>query len=301
MRPFYSLIAVLMLATATLPSRALALVITTCGVTCTSDCELGSNIVCADSQNGVVLSNGADLNLRGFDIGCEYDSRDPVNSPDLGSCGVAVRMTGAGSRVFSSSSLDSADPTPRIRGVWTNAIECQAMASSEVSGITIELAGWGKAVERCAIVERNSIWGRPLFEGVVAFDGVHFLFGYPNVGVHIGGVTLRVSDNVVDGFEYPITRLGTGGTQPLLVENNVVNHRDYYHPFPSAGFDLTGSSRPGTIRENVVVGDGIRYPIKYGPGGGFTFDANTCRTGHLECNNCLATGLCDASSFCTSP
>lgn len=303
MRPMRSLVPVLMLAMAsvdtTLPARAAAVVITTCGVTCTSNCELGSNIVCTDGQDGVVLANGADLDLRGFDVRCTHDSYDPVDAANINTmCGVAVTVTGTGSRIFSSSSLDPTDPTPRVRGAWAYGIDCQAKASSEVRGIRIELAGSVSAIDRCVIVEQNTVLGLP----VIAYaDPEHAIYSYPSIGIRVGGVTSRVVDNLVDGFFNPINRAGSGGVY-LTFENNMINYRDYFHPLGTTfAIDFRSSTpRPGTVRENVVAGDGIRQPIA-STGSGLTYDANTCRTGLLGCSACITSGNCDATSVCTSP
>lgn len=284
--------------------------VTSCGVTCTTDCELAANLVCDPSQTAVTLVNGADLDMRGYDIRCVIDEEDPIDSMD--SCATGVRVTGANSAVFSSASLDLNDPTPRIRGPWSYAVDCSGSTNSRISGITISQARAGStvagysnpAIQFCSTVEDNTILGLP----VIAVNGYHLEYRYPTLGILMGNNNAVARRNYLDGFLTSIYRT-TGGTNPITIQDNVINYREHNLGLVgSFAIDLLrlspapSGTAPGLISNNLILGNGINAIFNTGASSsGTTFTGNTCRKGVLGCQISINALQCVTSTSCVSP
>ena len=291
-------------------SSARAFPVTSCGTTCSSNCELAANLVCTPTQIGVTLTNGADLDMRGFDIRCEIDDDDPIASYDR--CAKGIRVTGANSTVFSSGPGDPADPTPRVRGPWLNAIDCTGSTNSSVLGITIYqalLGGSGHpadpAVNACAIVEDSTIIGKPVAYPISDGNGgARILYKYPSVGIWLANNSVRTYRNYIDGFGYAAIFRTPKGNAPVDAEDNAINYRDLVDAYIANAYAIDflrlTNDFYGVFFGNVIVGDGMSNLFNSSPGT-IGWGNNTCRRGLANCEQCVTSFDCFASSPCVSP
>lgn len=281
-------------------THAQAIPISTCGATCNGPCQLTQNISCAAGQTGVILTTGASLDMKGFDIRCDVAPGDQCNTA------VIVTGGGPGTSVFSSQSLDSSDPPARIVGPWFGAgVNCQGFASTRVTGITLHGTFTGfAAIAQCRIVDSNIIAGVSL-PGTDLFTDSYPVF--TPVGISYSSSAL-ISGNYIDGCVTGIKRLIGGianGSQVTFNTINFRNHKPGAPPTASDGFGIdlsTSTQRTATVRNNLVIGDNNNAVMNVTPGNTtISFDNNVCKLGLAKCSQCVALGYCAASATVTSP
>jgi hypothetical protein len=274
------------------PATALTQV-TACGTTCTTDCELAQNITCAAGQDGVILTNGADLHLHTFNISCSASSPDGCNNAVTASAGSQVDSDAAqGGGVGS------------IVGRWFRGIDCQSNASTRIVGVTLR-GYWsdsplGGAIYACQFVDSNVINSQP-DEGTLLFDPT-FPVWSRNCIVHKSITTQDfIAGNHIDGCNRGIVRIS--GTLNLAIAGNSINCRDISPPLTfNLGhcIDLGTTTRPTTVIDNVLTGDTRGFVIN-GPASGATYNNNICKFGMKNCSLCVSQGRCAANGTSTSP
>jgi hypothetical protein len=276
------------------PRSATALTqVTACGTTCTTDCELAQNIDCASGQNGVILTNGADLHLHTFNITCAAGAFD--------FCNIAVTAS-SGSQVDSDAAQGGG--VGSIVGKWFRGIDCQSNLNTRIIGVTLR-GYWtdsslGAAIYACQAVDSNIINGQPDEESL-ASDPT-FPVWSRNCIVHNSLTTQDfIAGNHIDGCNRGILRLS--GTKNLAIAGNSINCRDVSPPLTgNLGhcIDLGTTTRPTNVTDNVLTGDTRGFVIN-GPASGAIYNNNICKFGMKNCSLCVSQGRCAANGTSTSP
>ncbi len=262
-------------------------VVTTCGTTCTSDCQLGNNLVCGTGQSGVTLANGADLDFKGFSIFC---------NATLGNlCDVAVKMLSAGSVVGTTVLLN---PKSAIAGAWAHAVDCQGQANSVVSGLQIRGFWSESAINSCSSVVSNVIEGVPDTGSFFNTDDSGYFFVWPPVCVNQSPISFTdsVTQNHIAGCNIAIRRT-SGGMVGTVDKNNVECHDDPPIYPAYACIEVNGAA---LLSKNILTGDSAKVINSQGQTN-VTYDSNICKFGMPGCGACVSQGKCVASATTTSP
>jgi hypothetical protein len=274
--------------------------VTTCGTTCTSDCELGANLSCTPSQNGVTLSNGADLDMKGYNIECNSNTS---------ACGTAIRMTAANSVVRNTVAETYTDPGPYILRGWSVGIDCDVTNGAGQSGsavLGIKMRGYWQfgAIVNCQTVDGNAIIGMP----APSTTPLSF-FHLPPTGIVHGNVSNSdaIVNNFISNVETGIMRYPDGPSTTLTISNNTFNVYDLSvitTAYNGSPIDLlNGSTQAATITDNIFTGD-ARLPVirlDSGEESVTTVSNNVCKSPLFGCSACVSDGLCDAEGVCVSP
>lgn len=276
--------------------------ISTCGVTCATDCNLAADIVCDENTPfAVTLTNGADLDLAGHNLICFYAEGDDT------SCGTAV-LGSPNSMIWTSTPRDTQHRGARIEGNWRVGANCGGGSGTRVTGI--ELRGGfrgnnGAAVKGCQTVDGNTVVGVPGLSYGGGVDGTVSLVDAPyGILLRNGAGSNIVSQNYVDGFGSGIIRLGASvGT--TTIDSNTINVREKPpSATPKAGINLvTVPYSPATVTNNIFTGDVATSSLiaTNSAHPSFNYSNNICKHTMPACAACIAAGKCQASGICVSP
>jgi hypothetical protein len=241
------------LALLTYGSPADAANISTCTETCSSNCTLTQNVTC-EFEDGIVLTSGADLDLNGYQISCNH------NCPQS-----AVKIAGSGSVV------KSLNGPGYITGGFTYQVNCQAYATSEITGIQINAFHHG--LKDCARVHNNLIQGGR---------------GSGSIGVSTTGVanTDYIRDNWIEEFE---TAILANTAHDLDIEHNQIGLREITVAGPTSEVGISASTSGSadiTILYNTFHGDATSADV-ISVSGSVDIAGNAC-----DPDNALCTGAC---------
>jgi hypothetical protein len=238
----------------------------------------------------VTLTNGADLDLAGFNIHC-----DAGETTFNGLCQNAVRMMAANSVVTGA-------PTSRITGTWYSPIDCAGYQGSRVEGVIIE-GFWptvGAGIYGCQFVENNVIQGEQQPGSGLLVPAVHPGFGIRRIPIDSNDL---IAGNYVSGCHTGITT--NPSTALVTIDQNTVSLPRFVFHFGDGGIDILHPNpalNPAVITNNVVVGSGLGLPIRQlFANTNVVHDNNVCRAGLQACASCVAAGYCDAVGSVTSP
>ena len=238
-------------------------VVTGCPFTCTSDCELQSDVVCF-GQSAIILSGGADLDLNGHTIDCFEFPGVPCHS--------AVAIVNANSEI-----ADSGSPKGAITGRFDIAIDCLGKKNSRVVGVRISDADTG--LLNCAQMVGNVI--TTIHDPILSISAGIYTGTVPNSTNYIKG-------NYLQGY---IRGMLVSGPKPVTVAGNTIVLGRTAQTANIVGISVAGSSSSGTVVEhNSVIGTDPINPIV----GNLTatFTDNRCDTTNSKCANCIADGYC---------
>jgi hypothetical protein len=266
--------------------------VTTCGTTCSSDCQLGANLSCQSGETGVTLANGADLDMRGFDIVCPNG------------CTAAVTMTGTNSRVINTGSDDPNDPEPKITGFYdTGAINCGKKAGSSVLGITVRAFWFSNAgITNCQFVSGSKVIGVPILDS--SYPPLDTPI-YPTIGIMHTAINASdvISSTFIADVRNGISRVPSTASNALLnIAFDTIDAR-LTVPGQSIGCAINGLGDQAhglSIHDDVFAGDSQSAPICVGNATGVAYSNNFCRTHNAACAACIASGQCAGTGTGTS-
>lgn len=223
--------------------------------TCTANCELITNITCNRSNpnhNGITLTNGADLNMKGWSI----------TFTGTGNLKSAITV-GANSTVKNTENDES-----KVMGLYegtTPAIKCTTADNSKVSGIRVDISE-GSGISGCEIVEDNVIISATTSAGN-AVSGNYQASG------------TVVSNNYISGFYSAIF------VRPGIVDNNFIQTSAGQDNTITAGSPGTGTA----ITDNIIMGPADEI---IDLASGATASGNSCDTTTTACGTCVTNGHC---------
>src|SRR6266404_5353615 len=126
------------------PTHAVQLV-TACGTTCTTACQLANNLTCGGTVTyGVRLTNGVSLDLNGHTITC--------SNCGSGADAVLVDSASTGSYVTNNGTADAG----QILGPWNSAVNCQSVANTLVELIHVD-GTYFYGILNCRSVSQNVV------------------------------------------------------------------------------------------------------------------------------------------------
>ena len=216
-------------------------------------------------------------------------------------------MTGPGSVVFTSVAPGLSTPSVGILGNWFRGVDCAAQPNSRVTGVQFRGffgdSSLGGAIFKCQTVDGNTVAALPDPTQAGVPDPVSgvFVVWTRNCIVHTSIATSDlIVSNHLDGCKTAVLR--TGGSLALTIDSNNINCRDLTPPLtpPMNCIDLSTTSRPTTVSNNIIEGDSRGLVIQ-APTSGATFQNNTCKLGLRGCSTCVSQGRCVANGTTTSP
>jgi hypothetical protein len=229
--------------------------ISTCGQTCTTDCELANDILCdATVAWGVRLSNGADLDLRGHKLQCS--GCDPY------AAGVLVDSTSNLSVITNGGTPDLG----QILGPWDVGVDCQHASGSRVIGIHV-VGSYNVGITNCRKVDGNVVVD-------VAGSGI--------ANDNIAGPDY-IRDNLVKGG---VTGIAVGGSGSADIEYNVIVRTSLF------GIEISqASSTSLAVRGNVFFHGAGPTNVINGTSN-HIFSGNVCDNSVSWCVTCINAGKC---------
>lgn len=263
------------------PSPALAITyFANCEQVCSGTCELNGNVSC-NTKMGITLTNGGDLDLKGYSITCTADCPQSAITMSGGSGNKVENTGGAGAG---------------ISGKFTYNVNCGNRPNSQVSDLKIEntrsSGGQGHGVFGCKTVTNNVFIG-------------HFTDGYGNgtavLGNQNGGV---IADNYITNWG---AGMYIGGSEDTTIERNVIvipeGAQQLFNVF---GIDLVGDGGDTIVAGNTFIGGGATttsedytFVITADGNTTATFKNNFCDPLYTCCQNC--TDCANSSGPPTAP
>lgn len=235
-------------------------------------CDLETDITCDDTDNGILLIQGNDLDMDGHTITCTETTT---------TCRSAVRMDSSNNKLFNSEGAGlPPDPINEaiITGPFDTSVDCQGKTGSTVEGITVEVEGsLGFGIIRCRKVQNNVIRTAP---GKSGFAGIQLL------GI---GNTDFIKRNYIEG---DVARgIRVFGSKSIDVEENVI--------YTSDGVDIAieiSTITPAEILDNTIIGNRTNGQAITGGTASTSFKGNFCSKDHPDCqdntDDCIDTNKC---------
>ena len=231
--------------------------VTQCNEICSNgeQCNLANSISCNTNQ-GITLSGGADLDFKGKTITC---NACPANAN-------GVLVTGSNSTIEDNG--DANGNRGGVIGAWTVGVNCQLNTGSIAKNLHVD--GSGTGLGGCRKVQSASVVNSTTY-------------GITNTS--LGG-----TDYIKTSFvAHAPTGIKLGGSGSALVDHNVIANNSTY------GIDASATTSSGlTISGNTLFTEGggvIIYRNTATP----TTTANVCGAqGETVCGNCISAGDCEA-------
>jgi hypothetical protein len=235
-------------------------------------CVLITDIVCDPANpnhQGIKLDNGADLDMKGWDISCKAGST--CTYP-------AVRMEN-GSILKNTGASESA-----ITGVFSgDAVDCHYIyaggGSAKVDGIKVNVTA-ARGIGDCQEVQ-NSVVLFSNLASVPAAAGIHLDVGLSTGGAH---------DNYIDGWPGSGVRVTYNNGKPI--DHNLIVVRDY-SGVASYGISVSNSAASESVTDNVLFGEstlGGLINVVNTPN--ITISGNSCDPNTASCLSCVGAGRC---------
>lgn len=186
---------------------------------CTSNCILKTDIVCAHgnpNHQGITLTNGADLNMDGWDI--------TFTGTPSGTLPAKVAVTAGSNSIVKNTSNNESVISGPFSQLFGGGVKCVTATGTKVSGIRVSVSS-GYGIMDCRTVEDSVVESSSTVSGVGIKD------------------VQTVTNNSVTGF-----LTGIGGAY-AVIDRNLVTTTAAGNKGISGG---TGSSVTG----NVILGPG---------------------------------------------
>jgi hypothetical protein len=247
----------------TSPAAAVVLV-TDCTATCSSNCELQSDLSC-NGKNGITLNSGADLEMAGHTLSCT--SNCPAAAVTIGASGSIVHND-AGNAVGVEGGID---------GSFTVGVNCASKSGSTVRGIRVENVGY-VGTENCAKVQDSILIGPG-----TAWTGAIYTTGVSN--------TDYIRNNYIENWDIGIS---VGGSNDNEIANNQIVVRDVGSGVYEAGISLSpGWSGTITIADNAFYGNPTGGELLRFSGAP-TLAGNRCDGDTTACTSCRSVLRCSS-------